>query len=840
MLTPNGKMSSSANTEDRSSTDSTVNGGNSSIYSSPDPQLQPQYSSALSRLNSRDEPQRDHGSHSAHSAQLTPQTNLLDNTDFVKLGRSSTSHLRALSKFAEKGADGEFILSSPEQGVTGLHGRRRLHRNMSTQGKRQMTAPGYGGRTWMDQQRQFLQAYEYLCHIGEAKEWIEDVIQKPIPPIVQLEEALRDGVTLVEIVQTLYPEKPLRIFRHSKLQFRHSDNIARFFNFLADVELPELFRFELVDLYEKKNIPKVIYCIHALSWLLFRKGIVDFRIGNLVGQLEFEHHELEATQKGLDKAGVTMPNFAGMGAKFGSAPEPERVENEEDRRHRLLLLSESAILDLQAQIRGAMQRLQLGETMQNLWHNEDWLVDIQSRIRADFARQISDYRIQMKRFAVGLQSQSRGYLFRSRLKGRHMAWKDREKDVVVLQSLIRARQAKEEAQSIRIRAVRHALSISQFQAAIRGAMKRSDLFAEQEQIVSGELSIVGMQTRIRGALQRINYAELHIATRRTESGIRQLQAAIRAAQSRRRLGGQYAEAQDASRAVGLLQAAARGMLQRRRVRNNTSKLRQLETNILTLQSHIRGFKARQQRKQITRALFTFTRPWITLQSVQRAICIRKHVTHTREQLKTHNFSTVRLQAAGRAQRTRASKISLAATLATHHSAFTHLQSFVRGTALRRSFQSDIEAVQAGKHQIISLQGLARGSALRQTVYETLCNLSDHETVIINLQSQIRGMLLRADITVQLQRLEAEEEVVEELQSAARALLVRKAYIEKQRFFNENMKKVVKIQSFVRARQQGEAYKSLTSGKNPPVGTVKNFVHLLNDSDFDFDEELGKM
>jgi Ras GTPase-activating-like protein IQGAP2/3 len=28
-----------------------------------------------------------------------------------------------------------------------------------------------------------------------------------------------------------------------------------------------------------------------------------------------------------------------------------------------------------------------------------------------------------------------------------------------------------------------------------------------------------------------------------------------------------------------------------------------------------------------------------------------------------------------------------------------------------------------------------------------------------------------------------------------------------------------------------------SGKNPPVGTVKNFVHLLNDSDFDFDEEI---
>lgn len=175
----------------------------------------------------------------------------------------------------------------------------------------------------MDKQRQFLQAYEYLCHIGEAKEWIEDVIHRTIPPIVELEEALRDGVTLAEVVEALNQDKRFRIFRHQRLQFRHSDNIAIFFRYLDEVGLPDLFRFELIDLYEKKNIPKVIYCIHALSWLLFRKGIVDFRIGNLVGQLEFEHHELEAMQKGLDKLGINMPSFGNMGADFGVEPEPE-------------------------------------------------------------------------------------------------------------------------------------------------------------------------------------------------------------------------------------------------------------------------------------------------------------------------------------------------------------------------------------------------------------------------------------------------------------------------------------------------------------------------------------
>ena len=182
----------------------------------------------------------------------------------------------------------------------------------------------------MDQQRQFLQAYEYLCHIGEAKEWIEDIIQKSIPEIVHLEETLRDGVTLAEVAQALQPHRNFRIFRHERLQARHWDNIAIFRNFIAEMELPDLFWFELVDLYDKKNIPKVIYCIHALSWLLYRKGVVDFRIGNLVGQLTFEDHELEATQKGLDKVGA-MPNFSGMGATFGAEPEPEPEETEEER-----------------------------------------------------------------------------------------------------------------------------------------------------------------------------------------------------------------------------------------------------------------------------------------------------------------------------------------------------------------------------------------------------------------------------------------------------------------------------------------------------------------------------
>ncbi|KAG9622249.1 putative ras GTPase activating protein, partial [Aureobasidium melanogenum] len=282
------------------------------------------HSLAISRSDSVRAPIHDRGNrNSAHVHFASPSH--IEKSELQGLQRSATKHLRTLSKFAQNTDDDDFSIKSPEQEVVGLHGRRKLQRTMTSREKKgtettSKFTSSWEASKWMDRQRQFLQAYEYLCHIGEAKEWIEDIIHKQIPEIVQLEEALRDGVTLAEVVQAIHPDRPIRIFKHERLQFRHSDNIALFFRFLAEMELPELFRFELVDLYEKKNIPKVIYCIHALSWLLFRKGLVDFRIGNLVGQLQFEDHELEAMQKGLDKAGISMPNFSGMGANFG---EPE-------------------------------------------------------------------------------------------------------------------------------------------------------------------------------------------------------------------------------------------------------------------------------------------------------------------------------------------------------------------------------------------------------------------------------------------------------------------------------------------------------------------------------------
>ncbi|KAI0473601.1 hypothetical protein GGR56DRAFT_539611 [Xylariaceae sp. FL0804] len=698
-----------------------------------------------------------------------------------QLGRSSTNQLRTLSKLAQDGSTDEFAITSPAQQVVGLRGRRRLQRAGTADGisnGQRGDRYGFEGRNWMDKQRQFLQAYEYLCHIGEAKEWIEDIIHRQIPPIVELEQALRDGVTLAEVVEALTPSRRHRIFRHPRLQARHWDNIASFFRYLDEVELPDLFRFELIDLYEKKNIPKVIYCIHALSWLLFRKGIVDFRIGNLVGQLEFEHHELEAMQKGLDKLGVNMPSFGNMGADFGvEAPTPEPEETEEERIDRELSENEAIIIDLQAQVRGALVRMRLAEVMQQLWDSEGWLVDLQARIRGDWTRQIMGYRLEMRKFAVNLQSAARGFLVRNSMMHKEHFWKSKEKQITKLQSLIRAMKVRNE-----VRETRSQLScvdgpVRSIQAMCRGYLAREAFFTQKHE------------------------------TSRTAGPSLELQSAIRGMLVRERVGRDLHLLGKEATAVTALQAAARAVLTRRQI-------------------HLQQ-----------EALDSFTPLWEKLQSAGRGSLLREEIQTTKAELEQHSSEISSLQACIRAAAVRDRISQILDALHGHEEHVNGLQSLIRGMLERQRIAADLDALESCTPEIVSLQGRVRGSLFRKQHNAFLDELRSHEPEVTSLQAFVRAMLLRCNVGDLLAELDEHEEAVIELQALARGNLVRHRFAAKKKHFNENMSKVVKIQSFVRAKLQGEAYKSLTTGKNPPVGAVKNFVHLLNDSDFDFNEEV---
>ncbi|RFU78879.1 ras gtpase activating [Trichoderma arundinaceum] len=711
-----------------------------------------------------------HGhSHSAH----------IGRPDLERLGRSSTSQLRTLSQLAKSEEAEDFSITSPAQEVVGLRGRRKLQRtDKAAGGRASKTNYGWEGRNWMDKQRKFLQAYEYLCHIGEAKEWIEDVIQQTLPPIVELEEALRDGVRLAEVVESLTPERRYRIFRNPKLQFRHSDNIAIFFRYLDEVELPDLFRFELIDLYEKKNIPKVIYCIHALSWLLFRKGIVDFRIGNLIGQLEFEHHELEAMQKGLDMLGVNMPSFGNMGADFGvPEPEPEPEETEEERIERELAENEDVIIDFQAQLRGALLRLQLGEMMQGFWDEEDWLVDLQARIRGNFTRQIMNYRLQMRQSAILVQSLVRGFLVRRKLKKSDQDRKAAEPAILAFQSMLRAQKVRHEMQGLK-----------------------------------------SVMSRCEGPIRAIQAMSKGFLLRKTQNV-------------------QQQETKKATKEVQNLQALARGMLMRYQISKDLHLLEEQTPVVASLQAAVRATIVRAGIEQQQQDLHAFTDVWTSLQSAIRGRAAREQQEVLKAELVEHKPMIGQLQAAMRAAAVRRDIATRLDGLKENEAAIIDLQAHIRAMFERRNVLATQQQLDREEPVITDLQAHIRGYLYRQ-YHSALCDeLASHDAETAEFQAILKAMMERAKIDDLLTELLEEEDSIVIFQAAAKAFLIRAQFEEKMRFYEENMRKVIKIQSFVRAKVQGEAYKSLTTGKNPPVSAVKNFVHLLNDSDFDFNEEV---
>lgn len=740
----------------------------------------------------------------------------LDGEDLARLQKSSTPQFRYLSKMASEEGGEDYSIHSPEEQVAGLAGRRRLQRTGSVRAstsKQSAFGSQYASTRWMDTQRKHLQAYEYLCHIGEARAWIEDVLDPvELPPIVQLEEALRDGVTLAEVVVRLSPslepetQRSLgsqRIFRNQRLQFRHSDNIALFFRFLSTIELPELFRFELVDLYEKKNIPKVIYCIHALSWLLYRKGIVEFRIGNLVGQLEFAEHELEETQKGIDRSGVVMPNFGGMREAMQVEPEPEPEPTPEE----LVTEQEDVVVELQAQMRGALMRMQLGDVMQDLWDAEHSIALFQAVARGTFAREIFDFKYSMDRSTREFQAAAKSFLVRRRLHRKQRAWRENKADVVKVQSLWRGRQERAQTKHIKSQLQRNRHGLKDLQAAIRGALgrwKAGDLWHETREAGS---DIENIQAQARGMLERQRVGYIMNALWDVEHTIVDLQALLRGAQILKTTKHQKSAVRKAAVDVVRIQALARGLIQRKEQKKQHGKFEVYQANVVDLQSAARGLLAR----------------------VQNA--------RTKGALQGRESGIAKLQAVARGQQVRVKTAETRHLLQQEHGQVQALQSLARAMLQRRSIGTQLAALEKHETTIEKLQSLARAYIERTRVYDQLCDMEKEESSVVDLQAIARAMLERSRVGHLLADLEQYEADVNELQAAARAYVVRRQFEEKQKHYNENMQKVIKLQSFVRAKQQGESYQSLVNGKNPPLPVVRKHLHLLTDSTLEFEGEL---
>uniref|UniRef100_A0A671M9P1 Ras GTPase-activating-like protein IQGAP1 n=1 Tax=Sinocyclocheilus anshuiensis TaxID=1608454 RepID=A0A671M9P1_9TELE len=184
----------------------------------------------------------------------------------------------------------------------------------------------------MDERRQQNMAYEYLCHLEEAKRWIEACLNEDLPPTTELEEGLRNGVYLAKLgnffapsvvsLKRIYDREQTR-YKATGLHFRHTDNIIQWLNAMTDKGLPKvrsvggehdlpLNFFPMFDIYDRKNMPRCIYCIHALSLYLFKLGLAP-QITDLYGKVAFTEEEINNMKIELEKYNIQMPAFSKIG-----------------------------------------------------------------------------------------------------------------------------------------------------------------------------------------------------------------------------------------------------------------------------------------------------------------------------------------------------------------------------------------------------------------------------------------------------------------------------------------------------------------------------------------------
>ncbi|KAK4049279.1 iqgap- protein [Microbotryomycetes sp. JL201] len=478
----------------------------------------------------------------------------------------------------------------------------------------------------IDQQRQNLVAYEYLCHVRETQEWLDSCITTRAPDAPPMwaddahdfEQSLRNGYALAHLARSLGgPNCQGPIYNDPVRHFRHTDNINIFLTFIDEVGLPRIFHFETVDLYDGKNLPKVIYCLHALSHLLFRRGVAQ-RMNDLVGQVEFTDAEMQATEKGLD--GVRMPNFRGIGQALDkhdkSVSQP--VETEQERSERRLRENERHIVGLQACARGLLARRRVQDVKRRLA-----AIERQRRLEEEQERQRLEELERQKR-----EEEQRRMEEERRVEERRLEERRR-------QEMERLEMERREAKS--------------------RARARAQAQREHERAVQWASAVmVGFQARARGALARRALLDRIRLLRSNESFIIQLQAASRALIVRRahQAKAHHLRKAEVVKSFGKFTSLARAALVRKKVDVQRQNLGFVEPDVVGLQAQIRGWIARRSFLEWRDNVYRNEDVVVYMQSLWRGALARQRYDILRWQLYNNADAIVKLQAIVRSRRQR--------------------------------------------------------------------------------------------------------------------------------------------------------------------------------------------
>ncbi|CAI4052728.1 Iqg1p SKDI_16G0360 [Saccharomyces kudriavzevii IFO 1802] len=659
-----------------------------------------------------------------------------------------------------------------------------------------------------------LKYYEFLCRVSEVKIWIEAVIEEALPSEIELcvKDVLRNGVYLAKLTQRINPDLATTIFpAGDKLQFKHTQNINAFFGLVEHVGVPDSFRFELQDLYNKKNFPQVFETLHILISMINKKwpGKTPL-LTNVSGQISFTKEEIATCKKTWPR----IRDFKSLGTNLNSVPaSPKELRekrsgliNDFNSYERSNIPTEEVpttpsknIIDVNNYTSSRTSPPQAYETPEMLISDamikKGTFTPIEPNLLGPTPsleyspiknKSLSYYSPSISKY---LTYDTEFYTRRSRA---------REEDLNYYQTFKYSPSHYSPMRRERMTEEQFLEKVVQLQNICRGVNTRFNLYIQKRLLSLFGQDIVKFQAGLRGyKFRQLSSNSLPIRRVKTDvPHIELIQSRIKSNRIRYKHDNLKFALSRYSSIIEGLQAFCRSKLLKTDVRKKLNDIEISHPPLIKLQSHVRSSQMRNMIIALNSRLSNEHKSIRSLSAIIRGNFIRT-----------------------------SGKAILIAMDDKHKEKITNFQSLIRGSFVRSSLLSSIYSLRNENCNIIQLSACMRGRVVRHKVGSLFAPEDNINETVHDLQALVRAILVR--YTLDLVDDIVEYNNLKVFQAFSKGALVRQSLNQRSSFYQRNIRSVIMMQSWIRKSLQKSAYLELLDCPNPSLWAVKKFVSLLN-------------
>ncbi|EPR79220.1 hypothetical protein SLOPH_1867 [Spraguea lophii 42_110] len=172
--------------------------------------------------------------------------------------------------------------------------------------------------------------YDYICKLEAANLWITDVLKCEPMSRSGFKLELQRGVLLAQFGRILSPISVGSIYYGDTREYKRVDNHTHFLRALEAIKFPSFLHFNIIDAYEQKNIPRVVYCLHGLARYLNKHNMFSAMPNIDRNDLVVSKEELEQQEKEFKDKGITLKTIENFEEKIEQTDElPEEYAFEE-------------------------------------------------------------------------------------------------------------------------------------------------------------------------------------------------------------------------------------------------------------------------------------------------------------------------------------------------------------------------------------------------------------------------------------------------------------------------------------------------------------------------------